>query len=391
MTHQVAASILAAPSQRATKRKATDEAPDEAIKPTKAIKKEPDYRSQPDGSHDIPGVCFPKGHTFIQKIGDGSQGQISSWKHDQSGTVIAAKVVARRDKEVSREALVLRDLPGHEGVVSLKAYCAEEPKPFLDTLVFEFCPEGDLFDFQEKMLAENGAQFSEGFMWSLFRQLSSALAFLHQGITSQSPQGVGGWQPLIHRDIKLENILISSLGVEDDKSDLVVKLGDFGLATRYDPANAKMARPMGTAMMWPPEQTWEGLEATPAGDVWAVGAVLHAMAHYFPPIVEPTAYAEKVCRGDRNERKADGKRPERMREVYWDASAPRRPLPINLDPEEYVPDVRRPRPTPRYTGNLNGCLHMALCMNVEARATAGELFDTIVTCEALWHDTEKQS
>ena len=70
------------------------------------------------------------------------------------------------------------------------------------------------------------ANFSpnEAMRWA--RQLSSAIAYMH---TLPSP--------VVHRDIKLENILLTS----ENKETADIKLSDFGLAVQY--GNRKRFKP----------------------------------------------------------------------------------------------------------------------------------------------------
>ena len=73
----------------------------------------------------------------------------------------------------------------------------------------EFCNLGDLSVYLDEHKGMNLISKVK-----ILEQSASALAFMHR----QEP-------PIIHRDLKLQNILMTSLGGED-----VVKLTDFGLS-----------------------------------------------------------------------------------------------------------------------------------------------------------------
>lgn len=75
--------------------------------------------------------------------------------------------------------------------------------------------------------------------------------------------------PIIHRDIKPQNILI---GFEQDS--IRVRLGDFGLAKRVNPLTL-LASAHGTIGFKPPEFL-ENIDSC-AGDVWAVGSVMYLL------------------------------------------------------------------------------------------------------------------
>ncbi|KAF2636257.1 kinase-like protein [Massarina eburnea CBS 473.64] len=325
---------------------------------------------------------FPKRYTRIQKVGDGSEGCVESWAHKGSGAMIAAKVIRAR-QSMPREVEVLKDLPPHKSIAQILAYFQKMPKADSDCVLFEYCAGGDLFDLQRWMWKKNRCLWSEAFMWAIFTQLGDAMAFLHEGQGCPGPHDADLWRPVVHRDVKMENVFIDALGAKDDCSSVKVKLGDFGLSTFYNPKDPKMPGHWGTTILWPPEQTWEGREATPAGDIWAVGCIIHELAHGFPPVVDP----EKT----ESEYKSDPKGgalpvwwDEAKKKTFWAANAQRKPFPINLNPTDQEFDGRRNRPTPKYSNELNGCLQMALAMNMENRATAGALKEALEEQEAAY-------
>ena len=77
--------------------------------------------------------------------------------------------------------------------------------------------------------------------------------------------------PIIHRDIKPQNILI---GYEADG--LRARLGDFGLAKRVNPLTL-LATAAGTLAFKPPEAFAQAKGDSPAGDIWAIGVTLYLL------------------------------------------------------------------------------------------------------------------
>jgi serine/threonine protein kinase len=74
---------------------------------------------------------------------------------------------------------------------------------------------------------------------------------------------------LVHRDVKPQNLLLSTDGV--------LKLGDFGIAAGHDGTRLTLAGTvLGTAGYLAPEQA-RGEEVTAAADIYAVGAVLYEL------------------------------------------------------------------------------------------------------------------
>ncbi|KAF2439833.1 kinase-like protein [Karstenula rhodostoma CBS 690.94] len=270
--------------------------------------------------------------------------------------------------DVPDEVEILKSLPQHDSIISILAYLPKPSTLHGDAVIFEYCPFGDLFELGKDMWQKSRETSSEACLWSIFRQLSAAIAFLHEGIGCRDPKDNANWHPIVHRDIKVENVFVISLGEKQDLSHIIIKLGDFGLAAFYDPSKARMPGWFGTVIAWPPEQTWEGREARPAGDIWATGSVIHELAHGFPPVVNPqltkallkdkTGYMYWTWE-------------QSFQTQFWAAKSERKPLPINLDSHEY--DPRRRRPTPKYSDKLNGCMMAALDMSMEKRPTAGEL------------------
>jgi len=74
---------------------------------------------------------------------------------------------------------------------------------------------------------------------------------------------------LVHRDVKPRNLLL--------RPDGVLKIADFGIARAAESTRlTEIGTILGTAAYLAPEQA-EGLEATPAADLYSVGAVLYEL------------------------------------------------------------------------------------------------------------------
>lgn len=318
-----------------------------------------------------PATGFPQQHKRSKHLGSGSQAIVRAWKHKDMGTMIVVKTFRDSSYKAPAEAELLKALPPHRSIVTMLGYVPQSASSEGHAVIFEHCKFGDLFTMEGVLSQRGKLAHCEAFMWAIFSQLLEALAFLHEGIGRPDPKSPGRWRPVVHRDIKKENILVTHLPSYCEPSSIKIKLGDFGLATYYDYRHARMPAYWGTMDMWPPEQTWEKPDARPAGDIWAIGSIVHELAHGFPPIVDPLVTREIWEREQRpppTRGESDG---------FWFAKSKRWPLPINVDPQEHAEDRRRAPATIKYSDHLNKCMMAALNMSMKKRATAGKLLTMI--------------
>ena len=150
-------------------------------------------------------------------------------------------------------------------IVEFIAAASDQDKEFL--ILTEFCGGGSLVDHLQKQRLETFAEVLQ-----TFYQICQGVRHLH----SQNP-------PIIHRDIKIENVLLS------DK--YYIKLIDFGSTTTssYNPDSTwtgakrsfvedEMSRNT-TPMYRPPEilDLYQNLPINESIDVWALGCVLYML------------------------------------------------------------------------------------------------------------------
>ncbi|KAJ3296783.1 hypothetical protein HK104_001199 [Borealophlyctis nickersoniae] len=90
----------------------------------------------------------------------------------------------------------------------------------------------------------------------VIRELAQAVAFLHH-------------ENISHRDLKLENVLLTS--------NSHVKLGDFGLSRPVDPGSPHTSARAGSDPYLSPELVLHRPSDPRAADIWAMGVVLFAM------------------------------------------------------------------------------------------------------------------
>lgn len=171
-------------------------------------------------------------------------------------------------KSFEREASMLAML-NHPAIPDIFDYFTDGNRSYL---ILEFVPGQNLqqwLDETDEYLDEQKA-----LDWAL--QVCDALAYLH----GQKPQ------PIVFRDLKPSNIMLDPYNH--------IRLIDFGIAKLFE-ANEDKGTMIGTAGYTPPEQ-YRG-EATPAVDVYGLGATLHHLLTRQDPRQEtPFTFNERPIR-----------------------------------------------------------------------------------------------
>jgi serine/threonine protein kinase len=147
-----------------------------------------------------------------------------------------------------QEVMILRQTR-HKNIVRLYEYFETE-KHIL--FVIELSAGGDLLNYVRKR-----RQLKEDVAKSVFKQLIEGLRYCHS-------------KSILHRDIKLDNILLSVDGE--------IKICDFGVS-KLVRRGEKMTEQCGTPAYIAPEilldKGYEGFMA----DIWSAGVVLYAMLY----------------------------------------------------------------------------------------------------------------
>ncbi len=170
-------------------------------------------------------------------------------------------------KNFEREANLLATL-SHPATPAIYDNFSHKKRSYL---VMEFIDGDDL----EAILAESTDFLPEERVIGWAIELCDVLSYLH----NIQPE------PIIFRDIKPSNVMIDHHNH--------VRLIDFGIARNFQPG--EKGTMIGTEGYSPPEQ-YRG-EASPAGDVYALGATLHHLLTKRDPRVEaPFSFAERPAR-----------------------------------------------------------------------------------------------
>ncbi|OIW29470.1 kinase-like protein, partial [Coniochaeta ligniaria NRRL 30616] len=170
----------------------------------------------------------------------------------------------RIEMSLKRELQIMQCIH-HPSLVRLKAWNIE---PTRALLVMSYCPGGDLFDVASKYRS----LLTPSLLRRIFAELVGAVSYLHE-------------RRIVHRDIKLENVLVNippselSSSLDRDWTTYphpVINLADLGLSRRIAD-DEKLETRCGSDDYAAPEvimgQPYDGR----ATDAWSLGVLLYAL------------------------------------------------------------------------------------------------------------------
>ena len=195
-------------------------------------------------------------YQVIKQLGDGSYGTVFLAQNLITGLKVALKKIVKNkvkqiediDKTNEFEIVKKIDHPFIVKIIDLYS----TPKAFY--IINEYCSHGELYS-QIKM------RFSEEQLCFIFYQIFSALNYLHSN-------------NIMHRDLKLENILISK--IETNPSSKMqyfwIKLIDFG-AAKFTSKNTMERTVVGSSYYIAPEVLIR--KYNEKCDTWSAGIMLY--------------------------------------------------------------------------------------------------------------------
>jgi len=192
-------------------------------------------------------------YKFLKLIGKGAFGKVTLGVHKLTGKYVAIKTVDKSlmkdeysKKKLLQEVYLLKKVR-HSNVIRLLEVF-ESPKHLL--MVMEYAGGGDLLQYvkKRKRLSEEEAR-------RIFKQIVYGLAHCH-------------CRSVLHRDIKLDNILL------DKEGD--IKICDFGVS-RVIKKSQRITEQCGTPAYIAPEIISDKGYSGFGADVWSLGILLYAM------------------------------------------------------------------------------------------------------------------
>ena len=197
-------------------------------------------------------------YKYGRLIGQGAFGKVNLGLNILTGRIVAVKSFDKNNSELTgdnmKKILYETDLMkklNHPNITKILEMFEDE-KYFM--IIMEYINGGNLFSFVKKRrkLSEKTAKF-------LFRQIILGIKYIHE-------------QNIVHRDIKLENLLI------DLNNN--IKICDFGIGRKIKSKNQLLHDQCGTLMYMAPEillsSKEKGYEPFPV-DIWSSGISLYIM------------------------------------------------------------------------------------------------------------------
>ena len=168
--------------------------------------------------------------TLLKCLGKGAFGEVYLTSKQGTNQKYATKKIdkkftqnPRAKRYLDNEINILKEIE-HPNIIKLIE--VHETTQYI-YLVMELCNGGGLSDCLEDHMKKNKKPFSEEIVQYLMRQIVSGLNYLHK-------------KNILHRDIKLDNILVNFDNEEDRKNRNMmkakVKIIDFGFARHLEPS-----------------------------------------------------------------------------------------------------------------------------------------------------------
>lgn len=201
--------------------------------------------------------------TLGKTIGQGSMGKVKVARNTETGETVAIKIIPRqstdehgnpkdersdRSKEIrtAREA-AMATLLDHPYICGMRDV---QRTNYHWYMLFEYVDGGQMLDY---IIAHGRLKEKQARKFG--RQIASALDYCHKN-------------SIVHRDLKIENILISKSGD--------IKIIDFGLSNLYSPRSL-LKTFCGSLYFAAPELLNARAYTGPEVDVWSFGIVLYVL------------------------------------------------------------------------------------------------------------------
>lgn len=200
-------------------------------------------------------------YDFGRELGRGEFGVTYLCTDVSTGERLACKSISKRKlrtavdvEDVRREVQIMKNLPDHPNIVSLKATYEDDEAVHI---VMELCEGGELFD---RIVARG--HYTERAAANVMRTIVEVVQMCH---------GHG----VMHRDLKPENFLFAN-----KKENSQLKAIDFGLSVFFKPGE-RFDEIVGSPYYMAPEVLRRNYG--PEVDIWSAGVILYILLCGVPP------------------------------------------------------------------------------------------------------------
>lgn len=164
-------------------------------------------------------------YEWQQELGVGQFGTVHEARVKLLDTKCALKVIKKskmaEDKvfeELMKQELEVLEKLEHPHIVRVLDLCEDDDKIYI---ALELIKHGNLLEVLSKIRQRN-IKFTERDAADIVYQILLAINYIHAS-------------NVIHRDLKLENIMVDMEETEDGQSELICKVTDFGFACKLNP------------------------------------------------------------------------------------------------------------------------------------------------------------
>lgn len=202
-------------------------------------------------------LLFDNRYLFKKFLGSGSFGEVWLAKDNETDLDVAVKIYISVDQQglndFKKEFQLSFNL-NHTNLLHANylGVCKEDNKPYL---VMPFCPDGSV--------TKKAGKMDEKALWIFIRDVAAGLDYLH----SQQP-------PIIHQDIKPDNILVLKNGN--------YVISDFGISKQLKNTLRKSAHlnsASGAVAYMGPERFSKQYQAVKASDIWSFGVTIYELVY----------------------------------------------------------------------------------------------------------------
>uniref|UniRef100_A0A3P9KQC0 Serine/threonine kinase 33 n=1 Tax=Oryzias latipes TaxID=8090 RepID=A0A3P9KQC0_ORYLA len=207
-----------------------------------------------------------------RQLGRGTFGEVYETTQIKTQSKWAIKMVRRpppgspKVEMLDNEIDILSQV-NHPHIIRLEAIYSTAKMMYLVT---ELCEGGDL-----KQLLQQKKFFTENETRKIINCLADAVTYLHM-------------RNIVHRDLKLENILLKN-PINEENSEMDVKVADFGLSIKKKGTGIErmMSGTCGTLIYMAPE-VLRGNDYSQWCDAWSIGVIMFMVLCGEPPFVSTT-------------------------------------------------------------------------------------------------------